>query len=130
MSDGNDGKSCRCFVFYLSPNIYSVLTCFTCILPVHEFYTNFGPPLRVQCGSQPAVGRGTRTIKTQVDSLNMNSLTSCIMHVTPPTQVHRLMLISTKLIKNNHVNRESLFLRLSRPQERCRPPPSYSTCRP
>lgn len=40
-----------------------------------------------------------RMIKTRVDSVSMNSLTSCLTHVTPPIQVHRLVFISTKQIK-------------------------------
>lgn len=45
------------------------------------------------------MGQRTRMRKTRVVSLNMNSLTSCITHVTPPVQVHRLMLTSTKQIQ-------------------------------
>lgn len=95
--------------------------------------TDFSSSLHVKCGSLPAVGRGTRTEKTRVDSLNTNSSTSCIIHVTPPAQVRRLALRSTEQIKITTENVSivaSCFSLLCRLQERCWPPPSCSTCRP
>lgn len=46
MSDGKDGQCCSCFVIFIKVSnkyiyIYSILTCFTCIRPVHECTLTF-----------------------------------------------------------------------------------------
>ncbi len=60
--------------------------------------------------------RWMRTIKTRVDSLNKNSLTSCMMRAAPLTQVHWCVLLfnKTDYVVLDRMNWESIFLHLSR----------------
>lgn len=53
----------------------------------------------VQCGNH--TGEVMKMTKTGADSLNMNSLTSCMTHVTAPIQVHGILFIFKSHTKNS-----------------------------
>ena len=102
MSDDHDGKCC------------SLSTSSAC----SSYMTNFFLSQHLKSGSPLAVGQGTclSTKKIQMHTPSMSSLTSCIIHVIPATQVTEHLSFQQNMMKLQSENWTHFF-----------PPTSFSS---
>ena len=87
------------------------------------------------CSVWESAGNGTRDVlddNKDTSGFSEHELLDIMYNAcnTSSTGTFMPYIDSTRTGWNNYVISESLFLRLSRPQEKCWPPPSCSTCSP